>query len=352
MEFVNGETIEDRVAKRGLPSEDWIVSTSIEILDTLDYLHKRKPTVLYRDMKPSNVMITKDGQIKLIDFGISRYFQPLKTATMIGTTGYAAPEQFSGKVEPRSDLYSLGAMMHYLLSGRDPMQYPPCQFPPLSSIASCSLGVAELVDKALQMSASARFSSAKDFKQALLKSRNAPDPASTTIRLRHTGEVKAYQYSGGQKYFYETLVALVVAGFLIHSCNQEDTSAPGNTTATDTATSIASPITTETASPDATVSESPSPLSAPPPGVTFVPAPTPTPAPSTDADNPYVLVASRENIPREVLIAVAGAESGFHPWALNIAGREVHNIDTCARIVAWAMQRVCSGTLWVWSGAG
>ena len=79
-----------------------------------------KPPVIYRDLKPSNVMLTPSGQVKLIDFGIARLFQPLSNATMIGTQGYAPPEQYRGKVEFRSDLYALGATMHHALSGRDP----------------------------------------------------------------------------------------------------------------------------------------------------------------------------------------------------------------------------------------
>ena len=90
--------------------------------------------MIYRDLKPSNVMLTPSGQVKLIDFGIARLFQPLSNATMIGTQGYAPPEQYRGKVESRSDLYALGATMHHALSGRDPAIEPPFSFPPLRSL--------------------------------------------------------------------------------------------------------------------------------------------------------------------------------------------------------------------------
>jgi len=106
-----------------------VVEIALEILEALQYLHGRRPPVIHRDLKPSNVMTTAEGPIKLIDFGIARHFAPLTQVTMIGTQGYAAPEQYSGRPEPRSDLYSLAAMMHQALSGRDPACEAPFRFP-------------------------------------------------------------------------------------------------------------------------------------------------------------------------------------------------------------------------------
>ena len=105
-----------------------MIDVALQVLDTLEYLHNLQPPVIYRDLKPSNVMLTPSGQVKLIDFGIARHFQPLSNATMIGTQGYAPPEQYRGKVETRSDLYALGATMHHALSGRDPALEPPFSF--------------------------------------------------------------------------------------------------------------------------------------------------------------------------------------------------------------------------------
>ena len=76
-----------------------MIEVALQVLETLEYLHELEPPVIYRDLKPSNVMLTPDGQAKLIDFGIARHFAPLTNATMIGTQGYAPPEQYRGKVE-------------------------------------------------------------------------------------------------------------------------------------------------------------------------------------------------------------------------------------------------------------
>src|ERR1019366_7830720 len=121
MEFIDGITLEQKLKDAGgkLP-EDAVIEVAMQVLDTLEYLHNLEPPVIYRDLKPSNVMLTPSGQAKLIDFGIARLFQPLSNATMIGTQGYAPPEQYRGKVEFRSDLYALGATMHHALSGPRP----------------------------------------------------------------------------------------------------------------------------------------------------------------------------------------------------------------------------------------
>lgn len=117
MEYIDGETLEAIIKDTGgVLGMTRTLEIAWEILDTLEYLHSRNPPVLYRDLKPSNVMIDRNGGLKLIDFGIARHFQPDETATMVGTHGYAPPEQYRGKNEPRSDLYALGALVHYLLT--------------------------------------------------------------------------------------------------------------------------------------------------------------------------------------------------------------------------------------------
>ena len=132
-----------------LPPES-VIAIAVQVLDTLEYLHNLTPPVIYRDLKPSNVMISPGGQAKLIDFGIARHFQPLTNATMIGTQGYAPPEQYRGKVETRSDLYALGATMHQALSGRDPAVEAPFSFPPLRKLCpDLNPTLAAIVDQSL-----------------------------------------------------------------------------------------------------------------------------------------------------------------------------------------------------------
>jgi len=135
MEYVVGETLERKLqAAGGMLEGAAVVDVAIQALGALEYLHGLKPPIVYRDLKPSNVMITAEGRVKLVDFGIARHFQPQITATMIGTHGYAPPEQYSGKVEARSDLYALGAMMHHLVTGRDPSTVAPFSFPPVAQL--------------------------------------------------------------------------------------------------------------------------------------------------------------------------------------------------------------------------
>jgi serine/threonine protein kinase/TPR repeat protein len=153
MEYVEGYTLEQKLAAapRKRLDEKFVSDAGLQILDALEYLHLRKPAVIYRDLKPANVIITPDGRVKLIDFGIARIFVPKKTATMVGTQGYAPPEQYEGKAEPRSDLYSFGAMLHHLVTGRDPTQFAPFSFPPVrSDVPSCRRELADCIDTCLK----------------------------------------------------------------------------------------------------------------------------------------------------------------------------------------------------------
>jgi predicted Ser/Thr protein kinase len=170
MEYIDGITLEERLRQAdGKLAEQEMVEIALQVLDTLEYLHTRQPPVVYRDLKPSNVMLTRGGLAKLIDFGIARFFQGQQNATMIGTQGYAPPEQYRGRVDARSDLYALGATMHHALSGRDPAAEPPFSFPPLRSVAAAvTPALAELIDQSLQYDAVLRVRDATEFKQRLL----------------------------------------------------------------------------------------------------------------------------------------------------------------------------------------
>ena len=114
-------------------------------------------------------MLGRNGQVKLIDFGIARFFLPQSNATMIGTQGYAPPEQYRGRAESRSDLYALGATMHHALSGRDPAAEPPFSFPKLKTLCpDINPALAELVDQALEYDVVHRMADAAEFKERLL----------------------------------------------------------------------------------------------------------------------------------------------------------------------------------------
>ena len=179
MEYIAGDTLEQQLKAAGgkLP-EDRVIDIALQVLDTLEYLHHRDPPVIYRDLKPSNIMITPSGLVKLVDFGIARHFQPLSSATMVGTQGYAPPEQYRGKVETRSDLYALGATMHHALSGRDPTTEPPFSFPLLRKLCpELNPALADLVGEALIYDVERRIRDVDEMRHRLIAIRNGAGDA-------------------------------------------------------------------------------------------------------------------------------------------------------------------------------
>jgi serine/threonine protein kinase len=172
MEFIGGKSLEDMMeARRGVPfAEDQVRHWALELCSVLAYLHDRMPPIIFRDLKLSNVMIEDDGQLRLIDFGIARLFKPQKTAdtTALGTTGYASPEHYTGQTDARSDIYSLGAMLHYLLSGRDPSKFPPFQFPRLDTLnPAVSPAMVALTHRCLEPDRASRFGSVGEVRAVL-----------------------------------------------------------------------------------------------------------------------------------------------------------------------------------------
>lgn len=173
MDFIEGTDLEDELAARGgaLP-ESQVIEIARELCDVLTYLHSFHPPIVYRDMKPGNVILTPSGRAALIDFGIARILNPQGKATLIGTPGFAPPEQYAGTVDPRSDIYSLAAMLHYLLTSRDPEKNPPFSFPPVHSLKpEASPFLAQAIDRSLAYKPEERPESAAAFKEMILYGR-------------------------------------------------------------------------------------------------------------------------------------------------------------------------------------
>ena len=129
MEYIVGKDVEVLINSQPdfLPYE-MISKWAIELCDVLSYLHTRPEPVVFRDVKPSNIMIEQAGSVRLIDFGIAKTFQVNQKGTMIGTEGYSPPEQYRGEASPAGDIYAVGATLHHILTRRDPRLEPPFSF--------------------------------------------------------------------------------------------------------------------------------------------------------------------------------------------------------------------------------
>lgn len=170
MDFIEGETLSEHLQR--LPSPllpvTKVVKIGIQLATVLDYLHTQQPVIIFRDLKPDNIMITSKDEVYLIDFGIVRHFKPGQAGDTIkwGTPEYAAPEQIRGQqTSTRSDIYSLGAVLHQLLSGDIPT-FPP-HFVPLKLAGSIQADLSKQVMRMLEHDKQARPASMAEIKREL-----------------------------------------------------------------------------------------------------------------------------------------------------------------------------------------
>ena len=173
LEFINGSDLESVINHSdGFLSSAQVVSWAIELCDVLSFLHTHKPDpIIFRDMKPSNVMLDNRGHIMLVDFGIAKQFQSGQKGTMIGTEGYSPPEQYRGEATQAADIYALGATIHHLLSKRDPRMEPPFSFAERSIRKinpEVSVEVEAVVVRSLAYEPKERFESVGEMKDALV----------------------------------------------------------------------------------------------------------------------------------------------------------------------------------------
>lgn len=153
MDYIEGLTLKEIAENNGKLDEVDVLNWGRQLCEILDYLHKQNPPIIFRDLKPANIMLTPEGRIKLIDFGIARHFRPGGTAdtSAHGTRGFAPPEQYgTDQSDPRSDIYALGATLHYLLTAQDPAQNH-FTFEAPSQMVKVSPWLEEAVMKALEV---------------------------------------------------------------------------------------------------------------------------------------------------------------------------------------------------------
>ena len=176
MEFIEGETLSQRLERLGGGpiAPEMVVSWGTQLCDALDYMHRQDPPIIFRDLKPGNVMVTPGGQVKLIDFGIARLFKPGKKrdTQFFGTAGYAPREQYGyDQTDPRSDVYALGATLHHLLTGVDPTDNP-LHFQSVRALnPAVSARVEQAVMRAVALSPEERWKNMAQMRASL-----APEP--------------------------------------------------------------------------------------------------------------------------------------------------------------------------------
>lgn len=167
MDYVPGRNLEMIINTNGPLTDDLVVRIGIQCAEVLEYLHAQKDPIIYRDLKPSNLMLTPDGRVIFIDFGIARQFMPKEAATRVVTAGYSPPEQYFGRQDTRSDIYSLGATMSHLLTGVRPKPLTSCN--PISSNASIRRSLNDLIVRMTAHEVEDRPASAQAVRFALYK---------------------------------------------------------------------------------------------------------------------------------------------------------------------------------------
>lgn len=171
MDYIEGNPLSKALETSGAQNQEDVIEWAKQLCDVLGYLHSRKPPIIYRDMKPSNVMLKPDGKVMLIDFGTAREFKSTSVAdtTCLGTQGYAAPEQFGGQgqTDARTDIYCLGATMYHLVTGHNPCTPPYEMYPIRQWNPLLSSGFEEIIIKCTQRNPNDRYQSCAELLYAL-----------------------------------------------------------------------------------------------------------------------------------------------------------------------------------------
>lgn len=171
MDFIEGRTLSDVLKEYGAQPQESVIDWAKQLCDVLGYLHSRTPAIIYRDMKPSNIMLKPDGNVVLFDFGTAREYksQNLEDTVCLGTRGYAAPEQYGGQgqTDARTDIYCLGATMYHLLTGHNPSEPPYEMYPIRHWNPELSGGLEAVILKCTQKNPIDRYQSCAELLYAL-----------------------------------------------------------------------------------------------------------------------------------------------------------------------------------------
>lgn len=171
MDYIEGNPLSVLLEENGAQPQDMVIFWALQLCDVLSYLHTREVPVIYRDMKPANVMLKPNGEVILIDFGIAREYkrQSISDTTCLGTQGYAAPEQFGGQgqTDARTDIYCLGATLYHLLTGHNPSEPPYEMYPIRYWNENLSSGLEEIILTCTQKNPEDRYQNCEELRYAL-----------------------------------------------------------------------------------------------------------------------------------------------------------------------------------------
>ena len=171
MDYVEGESLDKVLNLYGAQSQEQVIDWAKQLCGVLNYLHSSNPPIIYRDMKPANVVLQPSGNIKLLDFGIAREYkdQKIEDTVSLGTKGYAAPEQFGGKgqTDVRTDIYCLGVTLYHLVTGRNPCEPPYELYPIRQWNPNLSGGFERIIQKCTQLNPVDRYQSCAELIYAL-----------------------------------------------------------------------------------------------------------------------------------------------------------------------------------------
>lgn len=192
MDYIEGEPLSRILEKEGAQEQEAVIEWAEDLCGVLDYLHTQDPPIIYRDMKPANIMLQPNGNIKLVDFGIAREYkeQNLEDTVSLGTKGYAAPEQFGGKgqTDQRTDIYCLGVTLYHLVTGKNPCEPPYEIYPIRYWDPKLSAGLESIILKCTQLNPEDRYQSCAELLYAIYHYEEADD----TYRNRQKKKVNIF----------------------------------------------------------------------------------------------------------------------------------------------------------------
>lgn len=188
MDYIEGKPLSRALAEHGALPQEYVIEWAKQLCEVLGYLHTREKPIIYRDLKPDNIMLRPDGTITLIDFGIAREYKEYAThdTRALGTQGYAAPEQFGGQgqTDARTDIYGLGTTLYHLVTGYNPSEPPYEIFPIRHWNPSLSQGLEKIIWKCIQRNPKDRYQSCAEILYALEHYQDLDNRRSLKLKLK------------------------------------------------------------------------------------------------------------------------------------------------------------------------